>query len=56
MRSSVDAESVRRVLDRLLEADNAPEESTATATSLAVIDAFLVPKYRYDAVKKQFIE
>ncbi|VVB16873.1 unnamed protein product [Arabis nemorensis] len=54
--SLVDAETVRRVIDPLLRASNAPEESTTTATSLTVLDAFLVPKYRYDTVKKQFIE
>ncbi|XP_010493271.1 PREDICTED: DNA polymerase epsilon subunit B-like isoform X2 [Camelina sativa] len=54
--STVDAESVRGLINRLLGAHNAPEEPTTSASSLAVIDAFLVPKFGYDAVKKMFNE
>ncbi|KAL1199185.1 DNA polymerase epsilon subunit B [Cardamine amara subsp. amara] len=54
--SIVDAESVRGVINLLLGAHNAPEEPTTTASKLAFIDSFLVPKYRYDDVKKKFIE
>ncbi|CAN8244283.1 unnamed protein product [Cochlearia groenlandica] len=60
--SNLDADSVRGVIDRLLGAfDATEEEQTATTTatsasSLAFIGAFLVPKYRYDTVNKQFIE
>uniref|UniRef100_A0A1J3HY24 DNA polymerase epsilon subunit n=1 Tax=Noccaea caerulescens TaxID=107243 RepID=A0A1J3HY24_NOCCA len=54
--STVDAEAVRKVINILAGANDAPEESTATASSLSVIDAFVMPKYRYDDVKKQFTE
>ncbi|KAF8109796.1 hypothetical protein N665_0091s0025 [Sinapis alba] len=54
--SVVDAESVQGVINLLLGANDAAEEPTSNASSLAVIDAFLVPKYRYDSVRKQFIE
>ncbi|KAG2331878.1 hypothetical protein Bca4012_018550 [Brassica carinata] len=54
--SVVDAESVQGVINLLLGANDAAEEPTFNASSLAVIDAFLVPKYRYDSVRKQFIE
>ncbi|CAH2060898.1 unnamed protein product [Thlaspi arvense] len=56
--SIVDAESVQQVINLLLGANDAAEESqsSTSGSSFAVIDAFLVPKYRYDAVKKQFIE
>ncbi|ESQ50132.1 hypothetical protein EUTSA_v10001961mg [Eutrema salsugineum] len=54
--SIVDAESIQRVINLLLGAHDAAEESTSNGSSLAVIDAFMVPKYRYDAVKRQFIE
>ncbi|XP_010535714.1 PREDICTED: DNA polymerase epsilon subunit B [Tarenaya hassleriana] len=57
--STVDGESVRRVVNLLLEADNAADEPATTVSesaALRVIDAFFAPKYRYDGVKKQFIE
>ncbi|KAG7609998.1 unnamed protein product [Arabidopsis thaliana] len=54
--STVDAESVRGLINRLLGAHNAPEEPTTSASSLAIIDAFLVPKFGYDSVKKKFNE
>ncbi|KAL0885615.1 hypothetical protein Bca101_009598 [Brassica carinata] len=55
--SVVDAESVKGVINLLLGANGAEEEPTSSiASSLAVIDAFLVPKYRYDSVNKKFIE
>lgn len=54
--STVDAESVRGLINQLLGAHNAPEEPTTSASSLAVIDAFLVPKFGYDSVKKKFNE
>ncbi|KAI4352050.1 hypothetical protein L6164_006336 [Bauhinia variegata] len=57
--SIIDKEPVRRVVSLLLEAEAAVEESTDAAGSgsaLRVIDAFLVPKFRYDPIKKQFHE
>ncbi|KAJ4869580.1 DNA polymerase epsilon subunit B2 [Raphanus sativus] len=50
---AVDAKSVEGVINLLL---GAAEEPTSNASSLSVIDAFLVPKYRYDSVTRQFIE
>ncbi|RDY07744.1 DNA polymerase epsilon subunit B, partial [Mucuna pruriens] len=54
----IDKESVLRVVTSLLEANAAVPESPATsATSdIHVIDAFLIPKYKYDAVRKQFYQ
>ncbi|CAH8383894.1 unnamed protein product [Eruca vesicaria subsp. sativa] len=52
--SVVDAESVQGVINLLLGANDVTEEPVAS--SLAVIDSFLVPKYRYDSVNKKFIE
>ncbi|CAH2059953.1 unnamed protein product [Thlaspi arvense] len=48
-KESFDAESIQRCLG------SAKEESTTSASSLLFIDAFMVPKYRYDAVTKRFI-
>lgn len=61
MKSSIlDKDSVHRVVSLLLEADAAVEESLTASTSnrsaLRVIDAFVIPKFRYDPVKKVFYE
>ncbi|KAJ0264476.1 hypothetical protein HA466_0028280 [Hirschfeldia incana] len=56
---AVDAESVKGVINLLLGANDVAEEQPTgsnNASSFAVIDAFLVPKYRYDSVRRQFIE
>ncbi|KAK4362675.1 hypothetical protein RND71_017916 [Anisodus tanguticus] len=56
----LDRESVHKVVTLLLEADAAVEENPSSiaspASALRVIDAFLVPKFRYDPVKKFFHE
>lgn len=58
MKSSIiDQESVHRVISLLLEAEAATEEESTSVSShsaIRVIDAFLVPKYRYDPIKKRF--
>lgn len=61
MKSSIlDRESVHKVVSILLEADAAVEEnpssSGSSTSALRVIDAFIVPKFRYDPVKKFFHE
>ncbi|KAL1225854.1 DNA polymerase epsilon subunit B [Cardamine amara subsp. amara] len=53
--SILHAESVQGVISRLLGALDAADEPTTAASSLVFIDAFVVPKYRYDAIKKKFI-
>lgn len=56
----IDKEPVHRVVSRLLEADAAVEESSdafaAGGSAIRVVDAFVVPKYRYDPIRKQFYE
>ncbi|PHU23418.1 hypothetical protein BC332_08525 [Capsicum chinense] len=58
--SILDRESVHKVVSILLEADAAVEEnpssSGSSTSALRVIDAFIVPKFRYDPVKKFFHE
>ncbi|KAK3415020.1 hypothetical protein EUGRSUZ_H00594 [Eucalyptus grandis] len=59
--SIIDKDPVNRVVSLLLEAEAAVEESPDAAcegrgSALRVIDAFLVPKFRYDPVKKIFYE
>ncbi|XP_021892680.1 DNA polymerase epsilon subunit B isoform X2 [Carica papaya] len=58
--SVIDKEPIKRVVSLLLEADGATvDESPGPASSrsaIRVTDAFLVPKFRYDLVKKQFYE
>lgn len=58
--SILDREPVHKVVSLLLEADAAVEEnpssSSSSASALRVIDAFIVPKFRYDPVKKFFHE
>lgn len=48
-----------RVVSLLLEAEAAAEDtpaSTSATGALRIIDAFIVPKYRYDPIKKIFLE
>lgn len=58
--SILDKESVSRVVSLLMEAEAAAEDTPASTSgsgaALRVIDAFVVPKYRYDPIKKMFLE
>ncbi|KAJ9542496.1 hypothetical protein OSB04_029002 [Centaurea solstitialis] len=56
--SILDKEPVQRVVSLLCEAGSAAEDnlSTSTTSSFSVIDAFLVPKFRYDPIRKMFCE
>lgn len=64
MRSSIlDKEPVSRAITALLEADDAVDEDfiangavSSSTSAIRVIDAFLIPKFRYDPIKKQFHE
>ncbi|EOY18928.1 Pentatricopeptide repeat-containing-like protein [Theobroma cacao] len=57
--SIIDKEAVHRVISLLLEAKAAEEECLTSSTSFShssilVVDAFLVPKFQYDPIKKHF--
>lgn len=60
--SIIDREPVHRVVSLLLEAEAAAADESpdavggSSASALRVIDAFLVPKFRYDPIKKIFLE
>ncbi|XP_042960648.1 DNA polymerase epsilon subunit B isoform X1 [Carya illinoinensis] len=62
--SIIDKDPVHRVVSLLLEAEAAAEDGPdidgvtggSSASSIRVIDAFLVPKFRYDPIKKTFYE
>ncbi|KAL5746867.1 hypothetical protein ACOSP7_023847 [Xanthoceras sorbifolium] len=57
--SIIDKESVHRVISLLLEAEGATDEDGASSSSrsaVRVIDAFLVPKFHYDPIKKHFFQ
>ncbi|KAG6753784.1 hypothetical protein POTOM_041782 [Populus tomentosa] len=64
VRSSIlDKEPVSRAITALLEADDAVDEDfiangavSSSTSAIRVIDAFLIPKFRYDPIKKQFHE
>ncbi|KAL3574921.1 hypothetical protein D5086_023022 [Populus alba] len=64
LRSSIlDKEPVSRAITALLEADDAVDEDfiangavSSSTSAIRVIDAFLIPKFRYDPIKKQFHE
>lgn len=63
MKSSIlDKEAVSKVVSLLLEAEAAVEENPNNAvlgvggSALRIINAFDVPKFRYDPVKKIFYE
>ncbi|KAK6915132.1 hypothetical protein RJ641_020249 [Dillenia turbinata] len=56
--SILDKNAVHKVVSLLLEAEAAVEEtpSVSNRSALRVIDAFLIPKFRYDPIKKVFFE
>lgn len=56
--SILDKEPVQRVVNLLCEAGSAAEDINVTtmSTSFSVIDAFLIPKFRYDPIRKMFCE
>ncbi|GAY61781.1 hypothetical protein CUMW_212660 [Citrus unshiu] len=57
--SIIDKESVNRVTSVLLQAEAAAEGDSGSASNhsaIRVIDAFLVPKFRYDSIKKHFYQ
>ncbi|KAJ9183147.1 hypothetical protein P3X46_007051 [Hevea brasiliensis] len=58
--SIIDKEPIHRVISGLLEADDAVEQTSSDTVSshaaIRVIDAFLVPKFRFDPIKKQFYQ
>ncbi|KAJ4713627.1 DNA polymerase epsilon subunit [Melia azedarach] len=57
--SIIDKDSVHRVITLLLEAEAAAEEDSSSVSShsaIRVIDSFLVPKFRYDPIKKHFYQ
>ncbi|KAE8713818.1 glutamate decarboxylase 5-like [Hibiscus syriacus] len=55
--SIIDKEAVHPVISLLLEAEAAEEESpSSSSSSIRVVDAFLVPKFRYDPIKKHFFQ
>lgn len=59
MKSSIlDKEPIQRVVSLLCEAASATDDTlgTNTSSSFSVIDAFLIPKFRYDPIKKIFCE
>ncbi|XP_052624257.1 DNA polymerase epsilon subunit B [Lactuca sativa] len=56
--SILDKEPIQRVVSLLCEAASATDDTlgTNTSSSFSVIDAFLIPKFRYDPIKKIFCE
>ena len=57
--SILDRDAIRRVVSLLLEAESAVEPTASVAssrTALRVIDVFLVPRFRYDSIKRVFYE
>ena len=59
MKSSIlDLEAVQRVITLVREAVSATEDNpgTSMSSSFTVIDAFLIPKFRYDPIRKMFCE
>ncbi|XP_043697593.1 DNA polymerase epsilon subunit B-like [Telopea speciosissima] len=58
LKSILDKDSVHRVVSLLLEADAAVEvnPSTSNRSALRIIDAFVIPKFCYDPIKKIFYE
>ncbi|TYH68698.1 hypothetical protein ES332_D05G004700v1 [Gossypium tomentosum] len=55
--SIIDKESVHQVVSLLLDAEAAEEESPSSShSSIRVVDAFLIPKFRYDPIKKHFFQ
>ncbi|KAG1334197.1 DNA polymerase epsilon subunit B [Cocos nucifera] len=57
--SILDREAIHRVVSLLLDADAAVDPSCTVASNraaLRVIDAFVIPRFRYDPIKKVFYE
>ncbi|KAL4578900.1 hypothetical protein LXL04_015031 [Taraxacum kok-saghyz] len=56
--SILDLEAVQRVINLVREAVSATEDNpgTSMSSSFTVIDAFLIPKFRYDPIRKMFCE
>nr|KJB53770.1 hypothetical protein B456_009G004100 [Gossypium raimondii] len=55
--SIIDKEAVHQVVSLLLDAEAAEEESPSSShSSIRVVDAFLIPKFRYDPIKKHFFQ
>ena len=58
--SILDRDAVRRVVALLVEAEEAVDAASPAVTSarsaLRVVDAFLVPRFHYDPIKKVFYE
>ncbi|MBA0806578.1 hypothetical protein Gohar_022450, partial [Gossypium harknessii] len=55
--SIIDKEAVHQVVSLLLDAEAAEEESPSSSHfSIRVVDAFLIPKFRYDPIKKHFFQ
>ncbi|XP_073109974.1 DNA polymerase epsilon subunit B-like [Elaeis guineensis] len=57
--SILDREAIHRVVSLLLDADAAVDPSSTVASNraaLRVIDAFVIPRFRYDPIKKVFYE
>ncbi|KAL6661628.1 hypothetical protein ACP70R_001012 [Stipagrostis hirtigluma subsp. patula] len=58
--SILDRDAVRRVVALLVEAEEAVDAASTSATSarsaLRVVDAFVVPRFHYDPIKKVFYE
>ncbi|XP_065876273.1 DNA polymerase epsilon subunit B-like isoform X1 [Euphorbia lathyris] len=59
--SIIDKDPIHRVISGLLEADDAVEQApndtfSSHSSAIRVIDAFLVPKFRFSSIKNQFYE
>ncbi|KAJ4834152.1 hypothetical protein Tsubulata_051336 [Turnera subulata] len=55
--SILDKEPLQRVISDLLNADAAvPQAEDGAVSALRITDAFVVPKFRYDPIKKQFYQ
>ena len=55
--SILDKEPMNRVVSLLLEAEAATAvEESPNSSGLRIIDGFIIPKFRYDPVKKVFYE
>lgn len=57
--SILDGEAVRRVVNLLLEAETAVDPTSSVVSSrsaLHVVDAFVIPRFCYDPIKKVFYE
>lgn len=60
--SILDKDSVHKVVSRLIESDQAVDPDcgiagpSAKTSALRIIDAFLVPKFRHDPIRKKFYE